>query len=120
EYVTSEMYSAFRVRLLSQAQALPSRVLSRPFLTQESTYLSYVSYGCLHVGFLLLCSLCCKGGGFFILYDWFYFKVQYNSIFEVLKVSITIGNTIQYLYLVINSFNTTVIVWIYYAMLDIR
>src|SRR5699024_12800960 len=69
EYVTSEMYSAFRVRLLSQAQALPSLVLSRPFLTQESTYISYVSYGCLHVGFLLLCSLCCNGGGFFILYD---------------------------------------------------
>src|SRR5699024_6628193 len=31
EYVTSELYSAFRVRLLSQAQALPSLDLSRPF-----------------------------------------------------------------------------------------
>src|SRR5699024_11494255 len=104
------MYSAFRVRLLSQAQALPSLVLSRPSLTQESTYISYVSYGCLHVGFLLLCSLCCKGGGFFFLYDLFYFKVQNNSIFEVVKVLITIGKTIQYFYFVINSFNMIVIV----------
>src|SRR5699024_12530357 len=95
------------------AQALPSRVLSRPLLTQESTYISYVSYGCLHVGFLLLCSLCCKGGGFFILYDCILFKVQNNSIFELVKVSISLCNTIHYLYHVINSLNMFVYVWLY-------
>src|SRR5699024_12263207 len=51
-------------------------ILSRPFLTQESRYISYVSYDCLHAGFLLLYSLCCKGGGFFTLHVCSYFKVK--------------------------------------------
>src|SRR5699024_2573256 len=62
------MYSAFRVRLLSQAQALPSLVLSRPFLTQESTYISYFSYVYFHFTFLLLFCLFCNGVGFFTFF----------------------------------------------------
>src|SRR5699024_94311 len=43
EYVTSEMYSAFRVRLLSQVQALPSLVLSRPF-SHAGVYVHFLRF----------------------------------------------------------------------------
>src|SRR5699024_5420097 len=41
--VTSKMYSAFRVRLLSQVQALPSLVLSRPF-SHAGVYVHFLRF----------------------------------------------------------------------------
>ena len=74
------MYSAFRMRLINQAQVLPSLVLSSPFLRQESTYISYVSSSFLHANFLLLCCLSFKEGGFFPLTPYIVEPYMYDNI----------------------------------------
>ena len=90
-----------------RTRAVPAGVRRLPFQSAWIVKITHLN--------TLQCLLC--GGGvcflmhyFWICLSWFKLKVKHNSIFKICKTSITISNSIQYFNLIVDPFNSTIII----------